>query len=112
MAGFEMISGSEITMNVNRKKKCKHSGGWTFEDGFEEFLQYCHLKNLRPKTIQNYQQNFNQFYEYVKSMTIHESINEITQADINDYVLYLKDKGIRDTSVNSYLRGLRAMIHF
>ena len=95
-----MISGCEITMNVNTKKKCKHSTYWTFEEGLEKFINYCRVKNLRPKTVQSYQENFHRFYEFIKSSTIYETINELTQADVNDYTLYLRDKGMRETSVN------------
>ncbi|MBP3399817.1 MAG: tyrosine-type recombinase/integrase [Erysipelotrichaceae bacterium] len=107
-----MISGCEITMNVNTKKKCKRSSYWTFEDGFEKFMNYCRIKNLRPKTLEYYQDNFHCFYEFIKSRTIYETINELTQADVNDYTLYLKDKGMRETSVNTYLRGFRALLYF
>ena len=107
-----MISGCEITMNVNTKKKCKRSSYWTFEEGLDRFLNYCRIKNLRPKTVKTYQENYHRFYEFIKNNTIYETINELTQADVNEYTLYLKDKGMRETSVNSYLRGLRAILYF
>ena len=104
-----MVSGSEITMNVQGNERLS---GWSFEQGINEFLTNCELKNLRSKTIKNYKLQFDIFYDYIKKHTLYNSIDQITQYDINNFILYLKRSGIKDTSVNSYLRGIRAIINF
>lgn len=107
-----MIKGSKITMTPKEKEHHNTTKTWDFNKGFDEFIQYCQIKNLRDKTIKNYVYQFNLFKEYLSNHSTHEYINELTQLDIDNYTLYLKNLGIRDTSINSYLRGLRAVIYF
>lgn len=98
MSGFK----TKINMNEN----------WTFEYAYEQFKKLCLLKNLRSRTIANYNDNFKKFIEYLMSHNQCNYTNELTQYDIDNYIIFLKNKGLRDTSINSYLRGLRTIINF
>ena len=104
-----MISGSEIKMNYTKETILS---AWSFEKGIEEFIKNCELKNLRSKTINNYLHQFDIFNEFIQKHTLYQTIDQITQYDMNNYVLHLKRSGIKDTSINSYLRGIRAIINF
>ena len=85
---------------------------WSFERGFEEFLKYCELKNLRPKTIKNYEENYSRFVYYLKNCTLCSTTDEINQSIMNEFIIYLKGTGMLATSVNTYLRGIRAICNF
>lgn len=105
-----MISGSKILMKKN--KNSRENGAMTFENGFHEFLKYCEIKNLREKTMKNYQEHYHKFIEYINNHTTYHLIEELTQYDIDNYIIYLKNSNMRDTSVNCYLRGIRAILNF
>ena len=93
-------------------KKNDPEEAWTFLDGFQRFLKFCEMKNLRSKTMKNYQENYGRFATYIVECTSYNYINELTQYDVDNYVLYLKGFNMRDTSVNTYLIGFRTVLNF
>lgn len=101
-----------LTMNLKNNDTQVSRNGWSFEYGFEQFEKICQIKNLRPRTISNYRDTYKKFLEYIDEHTQIKFINELSQYDIDNYILYLKNKDIRDTSINSYLRGIRAILNF
>lgn len=112
---FLGMSRTEKNVDLKKKvmaKKCDPEEAWTFLDGFQRFLKYCEVKNLREKTIKNYKENFGRFFTYIEESTSYQYIYELTQYDIDNFVLYLKGFGMRDTSVNTYLIGLRTVLNF
>lgn len=80
----------------------------TFDDAFLMFLNdksvYC-----APDTIRFYKDCFSRFSGYIKS----QNIIYITDIDISTlklFVLYLRSGKIKNTSVNTYMRGVKAFI--
>lgn len=108
------MSKSMMTMkrSANSSKTKSKSETWSIEIGFERFMQYCQIKNLRPKTIKNYVQQYERFKKFVDNCTDIQMISDLTQYDLDLYVLDLKQAGIRETSINSYLRGIRALLNY
>lgn len=83
----------------------------TFDEGFEQFIfEHCTMKNLRPSTEKHYREmtkySFYKFYD--KDMVL----SQLEQDDINNYVLWLKDSDIRDSTVNIQLKALKTVIKF
>ena len=117
MEESEMISRStkrEIMMDYQHpNEKCDLvNGNWTFEYGYKQFERYCRIKNLREKTIKDYNENYFRFVNYMKECSTHTITGSITAYDIDNYILYLRNTGMKETSVNTYLRGLRTVINF
>ena len=109
------MSGTEILMNFHKQKvidKDFYEGAWTFDEGFEKFIELCGIKNLRPKTIKNYKENYNRFSKFIQECTKCQYIKELSQYDVDNYVLYLRGFEMKDTSVNAYMRSLRVLIYF
>lgn len=70
---------------------------------FEDFIKSRMARNLRDKSIKTYTDAWIKFNKYYKG-----SLYNITQDDIENYILELKNK-IKATSINSYLRHLRTI---
>ena len=74
------------------------------------FIRKCRVKNLTDESILSYQVKLRPFKEYYGDG---ELIETVTQEDIDDYILWLKDnKKVRDITINSYLRSLRAFLYY
>lgn len=93
-------------IKMNRKYVDK-----TFDECFQQFLfEHCALKNMREDTKKYYVQNMEYgFYKYYDKNT---DINKLTQDDINGYIKHLKDRNIKDTTINIYLKALKTILIF
>ncbi|WP_242836857.1 phage integrase SAM-like domain-containing protein [Clostridium beijerinckii] len=63
-------------------------------------------EDIKKYYIENMKYGFYKYYDKDKN------INELTQDDINGYILYLQNKGIKDTTINIYLKALKTVIIF
>lgn len=83
----------------------------TFDEGFEQFIfEHCTMKNLRPSTEKHYREMTKySFYKFYDKDTV---LSRLEQDDINNYVLWLKDSDIRDSTVNIQLKALKTVIKF
>ena len=93
----------KITMQKDTNK--------TIDEGFNIFLnEHCVLKNMRPSTIIYYKElMYYGFYKYFDNETL---LSKLTQKDLDDYIIYLKNKGTKDSTINVHLKGLRCIITF
>lgn len=86
---------------------------WTFEQGFAEFERFNKIKNLRPATIKDYREGFERFRKFYNERYPDSNYcGNIIKHDIEDYILYLRETGMRDTSVNTYLRNIRTWLNY
>lgn len=54
------------------------------------------------KTILNYTEHLNRFLEHIP-----KNIEELTSNDIRKYIIYLKDSGVRNVSIHTYMRTVK-----
>lgn len=85
----------------------------TLQEGFEEFLQDCEARNLSNKTIEYYKNCYKillKVEDTDEEILLEEStkLATIQPQDINLINRYLLNN-YKETSVNSYLRGIRAI---
>lgn len=85
------------------------SKGIILSEAYGEFLKYCKVKNLSQYTITYYDNCYKYFAEFYGENSPCHSINV---SHIQDYVLYLKKTGINDITMNTYLRGVRAILYY
>lgn len=65
---------------------------------------------MRSSTEKHYREFIKySFYKFYNKDTI---ISNFTQEDINNYVLWLKDTGVMDTTINVYLKAFKTIIKF
>lgn len=77
------------------------------DNAFRDFIKYCRVKNLSDATITFYENCFGKFREFYQG-----DLDGIKSKTIDDYVLYLKSTDITDVSINTYLKGLRAILYY
>ena len=83
----------------------------TFDEGFEQFiLEHCTMKNLRPSTEKHYREMTKySFYKFYDKDTV---LDQVQQEDINSYVLWLKERDIKESTINIHLKALKTVIKF
>ena len=93
---------------INMKTKVANK---TFDEGFEQFImEHCTMKNFRPSTEKHYREMTKySFYKFYDKDTV---LNQLGQDDINDYILWLKERDIRDSTINIQLKALKTVIKF
>lgn len=93
-----------MQIKMRKEKESK-----TIKEGFEEFIKHCKVKNLSEHTISYY----NVSYDYFTKLYPEDGlIEDITKSVVDDYILHLREMNMKNTSVNSRLRGLRAMLYY
>ncbi len=55
------------------------------------------------KTILNYTEHLNRFVKHIP-----KNIEDLTSDDIRKYIIYLKDSGVRNVSIHTYMRSVKA----
>lgn len=62
-------------------------------------------------TIRFYEQNLVHFFRFMDEMRI-KYVREIEKRHVDKFIMWLKDKGLKDTTINTYLRATRAFLYF
>lgn len=70
----------------------------TFDEGFEQFIiEHIKLKNLRASTEKHYREIVKySFYKYFDKEIL---LEDFEQKDIDDYVLWLKEREIKQSTI-------------
>lgn len=96
----------KISMKVKANSTNK-----TFNEGFEDFIfQHCILKNLRPSTERHYREMV--MYSLYKFLDKDTKLKDFNQKTVNDYILWLKNRDIKDTTINIQLKCLKTIVKF
>jgi integrase/recombinase XerD len=76
---------------------------------FEQFIIFCKVKNLSKETLKYYREQ----WDYFKKFHSDDNPASINQQLIEDYIIYLRELPfLSDMSVNTRLRGLRAILNY
>lgn len=83
----------------------------SIQKAFEQFQKQNEVKNLSPDTIKFYSAKAKNFFSFLEDTE--ECIDTLTEEDIEDYILYFKEKGtVSDTTINTNLRMVRAFLYW
>lgn len=120
MIKFPMTRKGEImkiSMNKSRPTMSyAQENSKTLEEGFLEFIESCELRNLSDKTVEFYENCFKIILR-VKDKEGEPLLEKDTELftiqpnDIAQITKYLLEH-YKETSVNSYLRGVRAIFYY
>jgi len=79
---------------------------------YQDFLYTCESRRLSPKTIKSYRNMNLMFLKYCEEERGTENIEDITKQDIQAFLRYKIDQGLKEKYVNSLLRTIRALFLF
>lgn len=96
--------------NIKKKKLTIVSADKTFEQGYSEFIGYCKARNLRPATIRHYDNLIT--YVWYKFSSKDTAICDIKLQTIYDFMEHCRRIGNGDTTVNTNIRGMRAILYY
>lgn len=81
----------------------------TLESGCELWLSNCKRRGLTQNILNYYHTVMNIFMDIINYKTL---LSEIKKNTIDDFVFKLIEKEVKMTSVNTYLRGVRAIVYW
>lgn len=85
----------------------------SLEDGLEEFKTECKVRNLSNYTIWYYVENFRYFTDFLNDTFKNLDIkNNISSQTIKNYIVYMRDKDLKETTINIRLRGIRSILYY
>lgn len=93
-----------------RKKLSLKNNTKSFKEGYEEFINYCKVRNLRPATIKHYEDIIK--YIWSPYFDVNRNIDEINTKTIEGFIIYCKGKGQKDVTINTNIRGVRAILYY
>ena len=90
----------------------KNTDNLTVSEAFNDFLEHCRIRNLRPETIKVYRLHFSIFQKFLNDDTL--LVSEITPQIVGEFVLDLRSDNhqCNEITVNSYLRGVRVFLYY
>ncbi|MCM2532120.1 tyrosine-type recombinase/integrase [Neobacillus pocheonensis] len=83
----------------------------TDEEAFSKFVRECQLKNLRPSTIEFYNNEFKAVKRSLVEMEIDKDVIELKKQDFEKLILHLKEE-IKIVSINTRIRALSAFFNY
>ncbi|MGG7621956.1 tyrosine-type recombinase/integrase [Bacillus coreaensis] len=83
----------------------------TLAELFEDFQLGNKVKNLSEMTIRFYEQNLVHFFGFMNEQGI-DYVREIEKKYVDKFIMWLKKKGLKPTTINTYMRATRAFLYF
>ena len=82
----------------------------TIQQAFERFQKYNRLKNLSQGSLDFYAAKGRSFFRFLGGTE--QPIHTITEETVEDYIFYMKDQQLHDTTINTNLRMVRAFLYW
>lgn len=82
----------------------------TYADLHEAYIKKCKVNNLSEYTINFYKVSLRTFGKFVDIDQL--KANEIDRDLIDDYILHLKETGVKDVTINTYTHGISPVIKY
>lgn len=93
---------------ITMKKELK-----SLKEGKEEFLIDCKIRNLAESTIKNYSECFEYFIKFTnKKFNKIDIKKNINRELIDEYIIYLKNNKIKDSTINIRIRAIRCVLYY
>jgi integrase/recombinase XerD len=83
----------------------------TLAELFDDFQLENRVKNLSEMTIRFYDQNLVHFFRFMNDIGI-DYVREIAKKHVDKFILWLKKKGLKATTINTYMRATRSFLYF
>lgn len=96
--------------NGLRQIKMAKRGEMTYKDLEQEYIKKCKVNNLSEYTIDFYIVSGRSFNKFVNITKL--KVSEINRDLVDDYILFLKDTGVKDVTINTYMHGISPIIKY
>ena len=83
----------------------------TAEKTIENFNSSCEIRGLSPRTLENYQTALDTFYAFLKANNI-IYLKDIDIQVLENFIKCLHDKGLKDNSINFYIRNIKVFTNW
>ena len=104
---------------MKKLKTIKTSNNITLKEGYDEFINYCKINNYSEYTIKHYKYAYRTFRnillnvpEIQNVLTDDFLLSDINLSVVNKIILYWRNNGIENVTLNSYVTDLRRFINF
>lgn len=85
----------------------------SLEEGLQEFIVECKIKNLSQTTIKYYEQCFKYFTEYINTNAKITDIKaDISKKTVDSYIIYMQTNKLKVSTINIRLRGIRSILYY
>lgn len=92
-----------------KKLKLNYENDKTISEEFDEFIDICNSKKLRPATLKHYRESWKQISKYID---ISMEVSSITKKTIADVIIKMKQSNIRNQTLYTYVRDSKTISHF
>ena len=107
--GFFAKKGG-VSLVRNRDLRPAAKANPTIQQAFERFQKYNRLKNLSQGSLDFYAAKGRSFFRFLGDTE--QPITTITEETVEDYIFYMKDQQLHDTTINTNLRMVRAFLYW
>lgn len=81
----------------------------TYQESFDEYIVKANIRGLSKETISTYHHHHKYFISFLGDI---KNCRDITLKIVEAYVLFLKEKDIKNTTINSYLQNISPIIKY
>lgn len=79
----------------------------------QKFLEDLEMKNKSPQRITGYEKDIRFFQKFLEDFINGQVyIQDITEEDIEEYIKYLRKRGLQPRSQNRYISSIRSMYNY
>ena len=99
-------------MGVKRKLQKSAQFDVTLEDAFELFIEEKRSLNKSESTISNYETTFRVWCRYLDANDYSMLCQDVNDSYIYAFANHLKSEGMKQSSINHYIRDLRSLLYW
>lgn len=93
-----------------KKQKIEIKKTYTLDEGYDEFILSCKVRNLRESTIKCYDERMRTIYKFIAPKTPIKNLNKST---VDGFILFMQQElNIKEVTMNTYLRALRTIFYY
>ncbi|HEY5562780.1 MAG TPA: tyrosine-type recombinase/integrase [Clostridiaceae bacterium] len=81
----------------------------TYQEAFDEYIVKANIRGLAKETISTYHHHHKYFTSFLGDI---KNCRDITLEIVESYVLFLKERDIKNTTINSYLQNISPVIKY
>lgn len=74
----------------------------------QDFINYCIIKGLQERTVDNYDRFINKFINYIGNI----AVDTLSYDKVSDYIMYLHKQDLSKATVATYVRHLKVFIRY